>query len=71
MTISIFFHELPHEIGDFSYLLKQKVGKFKALFFQIFSGLAAFLGVYLSKFIYLVSFWYIIGIVFIGYSCNK
>ncbi len=51
LTISIFFHELPHEIGDFSYLLKQSMSKIKALNTQVFSSIGAFLGVYLSKLI--------------------
>lgn len=49
LTISIFFHEIPHEVGDFSYLLKQKLSKLSALSTQIFSALGCFLGVYLSK----------------------
>jgi len=49
LTLSIFFHEIPHEIGDFSFLLKQNFGKFNALTSQIFSAIGALIGVYLSK----------------------
>ncbi len=48
MTISIFFHEIPHEVGDFSYLLKQKMGKMKALASQILASFGSFIGVYLN-----------------------
>lgn len=51
ITVSIFFHEIPHEVGDFSYLLKQKMGKFNALTSQLVSSLGSFVGVYLSKII--------------------
>ena len=50
LTLSIFFHEIPHEVGDFSFLLKQKLSKFKALSTQVFSAVGSFVGVYLSKF---------------------
>jgi len=49
LTLSVFFHEIPHEIGDFSFLLKQKLSKTKALISQVFSAIGAFLGVYISK----------------------
>ena len=49
LTLSIFFHEIPHEVGDFSFLLKQKLSKLKALSTQVFSAIGSFVGVYLSK----------------------
>ncbi len=49
LTVSIFLHEIPHEVGDFSYLLKQKMSKLSALASQFISAGGAFLGVYLSK----------------------
>lgn len=49
LSLSIFFHEIPHEIGDFSYLLKQKMSITNALLSQFLSALGAFLGVYISN----------------------
>ena len=48
LSLSIFFHEIPHEIGDFSYLLKQKMSLNKAIFFQLITAIGSFIGVYLS-----------------------
>ena len=48
LSLSIFFHEIPHEIGDFSYLLKQKMSLNKAIFFQLVTAIGSFIGVYLS-----------------------
>ena len=52
LTISIFLHEIPHELGDFCYLLKQKMSPINALATQVLSATGAFLGVYLSRIIY-------------------
>lgn len=48
LVLSIFFHEIPHEVGDFSYLLKNKMSGFNALLSQFATASGAFLGVYLS-----------------------
>lgn len=48
LSLSIFFHEIPHEVGDFSYLLKQNMNIGSALGSQLFSAIGAFVGVYLS-----------------------
>lgn len=48
LSLSIFFHEIPHEVGDFSYLLKQNMSIGSALSSQLFSAIGAFVGVYLS-----------------------
>ena len=48
LSLSIFFHEIPHEVGDFSYLLKQNMKISSALSSQLFSALGSFVGVYLS-----------------------
>ena len=48
LSLSIFFHEIPHEIGDFSYLLKQNMNISKAIISQMITSLGSFFGVYLS-----------------------
>ena len=47
-TIAIFFHEIPHEIGDFAFLYKRGVSFLKVILFQIITGLGALLGCYLG-----------------------
>ena len=48
LSTSIFFHEIPHEIGDFSYLLKQKMNLSTAILSQLITAIGAFVGVYIS-----------------------
>jgi len=48
LSLSIFFHEIPHEVGDFSYLLKQKMDLTNAIISQLITALGSFFGVYLS-----------------------
>ena len=48
LSLSIFFHEIPHEIGDFSYLLKQNMNVTNAIISQMITALGSFFGVYLS-----------------------
>lgn len=48
-VIAIVLHEIPHEVADFSFLLKRGKSTVIALFNQLLAGLGAFLGVYLSK----------------------
>lgn len=43
-TISIFFHEIPHELGDFAILLESGFTKFEAIKMQMVTALAAVLG---------------------------
>jgi solute carrier family 39 (zinc transporter), member 7 len=43
-TISIFFHEIPHELGDFAILLESGFTKFQAIKVQMVTALAAVLG---------------------------
>lgn len=43
-TIAVIFHEIPQEIGDFGVLLYSGFGKYKALFYNFLSALAAILG---------------------------
>lgn len=49
--IAVTLHEIPHEIADFSFLLKRKSSLLMALFNQILAAMGAVLGVYLSKLI--------------------
>ena len=48
LSLSIFFHEIPHEIGDFSYLLKQNMSITNSIISQMITALGSFLGVFLS-----------------------
>ena len=48
LSLSIFFHEIPHEVGDFSYLLKQHMSITNAIISQMITALGSFCGVYLS-----------------------
>lgn len=43
-SIAVFFHELPHEIGDFAILLNCGLSYSKAFIFNVLSGLTAFVG---------------------------
>ena len=44
-TIAVFFHELPHEIGDFAVLRNNGLSLRRALFFNIVSSILCFFGV--------------------------
>lgn len=48
--IGIVLHEIPHEVADFSFLLKKGSSLFISLLNQLLAALGAFAGVYLSKF---------------------
>jgi zinc and cadmium transporter len=50
-TIAVLFHEIPQEMGDFGILLHSGYSKTKALLFNFFVSLAAFLGAILTFFI--------------------
>lgn len=43
-AIAVFFHELPHEIGDFSILIKNKYSLKRAICLNITSSILCFLG---------------------------
>ena len=55
-TIAIFFHELPHEIGDFALLRKSGVSLKRAILFNILSSVLCFLGILLGLLIGSISF---------------
>jgi zinc transporter ZupT len=43
-TMAIFFHELPHEIGDFAVLRKNGVSIQNAVLFNVLSSVLSFFG---------------------------
>ncbi|KAI0244243.1 hypothetical protein L0F63_006290, partial [Massospora cicadina] len=43
-TLAVFFHEIPHEIGDFAILLQAGFSRASAMYSQFFTALGAFLG---------------------------
>ena len=46
-VIACFFHEIPHEIGDFTFMFKNNWSYFKALTYQMLTGWGAIIGAYL------------------------
>ncbi|CAF0828032.1 unnamed protein product [Brachionus calyciflorus] len=49
-TLTILFHEVPHEIGDFAILIQSGCSKSKAIYLQLFTALGAVSGTLLSLF---------------------
>ena len=47
-TLTILFHEVPHEIGDFAILIQSGCSKQKAIYLQLFTALGALSGTLLS-----------------------
>ena len=50
-TIAVFFHELPHEIGDFAVLRRAGVSMKNAVIFNVISSVFCFIGVVLGMLI--------------------
>lgn len=44
VALATFFHEIPQEIGDFAVLISAGLSKLKAVFYNLISALATFLG---------------------------
>ena len=47
-TVAVFFHEIPHEVGDFALLIQSGFTKQKAMYAQFVTALGAFLGTLLG-----------------------
>lgn len=47
-TLSILFHEIPHELGDFAILVKQGFSKQQAILAQFGTAIAAMMGTYVG-----------------------
>ena len=47
-TMAMFFHEIPHEVGDFAVLFQLKYNICKILGFQILTAVGAMIGTYLG-----------------------
>ncbi|XP_071794216.1 zinc transporter ZIP12-like isoform X1 [Asterias amurensis] len=50
-AIAVFFHEVPHEIGDFAVMLRSGVSFKKAMFLSLISNLIGFVGLYAGLFL--------------------
>jgi len=47
-TIAVFFHEIPHEIGDMAILAQSGYGKFQIIFVQFLTAMGCIAGVFFS-----------------------
>lgn len=47
-TVAVFFHEIPHEVGDFALLIQSGFSKRKAMGAQFVTALGAFLGTFIG-----------------------
>ena len=45
-VLACFFHEIPHEIGDFAFLYKNNWSYIRALIYQLLTGWGAIIGAY-------------------------
>ncbi|EED19725.1 ZIP Zinc transporter, putative [Talaromyces stipitatus ATCC 10500] len=47
-TVAVFFHEIPHEVGDFALLIQSGFSKNKAMGAQFVTAIGAFLGTFIG-----------------------
>ncbi|KAK9467778.1 ZIP zinc transporter-domain-containing protein [Lipomyces arxii] len=47
-TLAVFFHEIPHEVGDFALLIQGGFSKSKAMGAQFITAIGAFLGTFIG-----------------------
>ncbi|WEW57310.1 hypothetical protein PRK78_002775 [Emydomyces testavorans] len=47
-TVAVFFHEIPHEVGDFALLVQSGFSKRKAMGAQFITAIGAFLGTFMG-----------------------
>src|ERR1700761_1540008 len=47
-TVAVFFHEIPHEVGDFALLIQSGFSKKKAMGAQFVTAIGAFLGTFIG-----------------------
>lgn len=50
-TVAVFFHEIPHEVGDFALLIQSGFSKRKAMGAQFVTAVGAFLGTFIGIFV--------------------
>jgi solute carrier family 39 (zinc transporter), member 7 len=50
-TMAVFFHEIPHEVGDFALLIQSGFSKKKAMGAQFVTAVGAFLGTFIGIFV--------------------
>jgi solute carrier family 39 (zinc transporter), member 7 len=50
-TMAVFFHEIPHEVGDFALLIQSGFSKRKAMGAQFVTAVGAFIGTFIGIFV--------------------
>jgi solute carrier family 39 (zinc transporter), member 7 len=50
-TMAVFFHEIPHEVGDFALLIQSGFSKRKAMGAQFITAVGAFIGTFIGIFV--------------------
>jgi zinc transporter 7 len=50
-TVAVFFHEIPHEVGDFALLIQSGFSKRKAMGAQFVTAVGAFIGTFMGIFV--------------------